>query len=85
MLPEFEVERPEAPLPAAGQAASAAATAEAAAADAEYLAGLLSHSAKLQLLDTMLQQLGAQGKQVMVMAHSPRVCMYVGDGWQHPL
>lgn len=72
MLPEFEPERPEPPavVPAAG---SAAAAAEAAAADAEYLSGLLAHSAKLQLLDSMLEQLKQQGKQVMVMAHSTRV------------
>jgi hypothetical protein len=71
MLPEFDPERPE---PAAVPAApGSAAAAEAAAADAEYLASLLANSAKLQLLDGMLGQLRAQGKQVMVLAHSPRV------------
>lgn len=74
MLPEFEPERPE-PLasthPAAGAGSAAAAAAEAA--EREYLASLLASSGKLQVLDTMLQQLRAQGKQVMVMAHSPRV------------
>jgi len=71
MLPEFEPDRPEPPAvqPAAGSAAAA----EAAAADAEHLAALLANSAKLQLLDSMMEQLRGQGKQVMVMAHSPRV------------
>lgn len=71
MLLEFEPDRPEvlAVPPAAGTPAAA----EAAAAESEYLSALLASSAKLQLLDTVLTQLRAQGKQVMVMAHSPRV------------
>jgi hypothetical protein len=77
MLPEYEPDRPEPPAvhPPPGSAAAA----EAAAADAEYLSALLASSAKLQLLDTMLGQIREQGKQVMVMAHSPRVS--VGAEW----
>lgn len=76
MLPEFEPDRPEPPVfqPVPGSAAAA----EAAAADAEYLSALLGSSAKLQLLDTMLGQVREQGKQVMVMAHSPRVSLELG-------
>jgi hypothetical protein len=71
MLMEFEPDRPEPSATAA--APGSAAAAEAAAAEAEYLSALLASSAKLQLLDTMLVQLHGQGKQVMVMANSPRV------------
>jgi hypothetical protein len=41
--------------------------------DAEYLTALIASSGKLQLLDQMLQELRGQGKQVLVLAHSPKV------------
>jgi hypothetical protein len=72
LLPEFEPERP-GDVAAAQHAAGADAAAAAAAADAEYLAALISGSAKMLVLDVMLQQLRADGKQVLVMAHTPRV------------
>jgi hypothetical protein len=80
MLMEFEPDRPEPSATAA--APGSAAAAEAAAAEAEYLAALLASSAKLQLLDTMLVKLHAQGKQVVVMANSPRVSTALAFGTQ---
>jgi primosomal protein N' len=43
------------------------------ASDEEYLAALVASSGKLQLLDQMLQELRGQGKQVLVLAHAPKV------------
>jgi primosomal protein N' len=45
--------------------------------DAEYLAALIASSGKLQLLDQMLQELRGQGKQVLVLAHAPKVRLRV--------
>jgi hypothetical protein len=41
--------------------------------DEEYLAALVASSGKLQLLDQMLHELRGQGKQVLVLAHAPKV------------
>jgi hypothetical protein len=69
LLPEFEPEgRPE-----HGSAAAGAGGAAGDGSDAEYLAALVSGSAKMQVLDKMLQQLRGEGKQVLVMAHTPKV------------
>jgi hypothetical protein len=94
MLPDFEPDR--SPLPAAAGSSSSAGGADktpnaeqqqaagvlgaSVGSDEEYLAALVASSGKLLLLDQMLQELRGQGKQVLVLAHAPKVRMGTENG-----
>jgi primosomal protein N' len=41
--------------------------------DAEYVSALMAGSGKMQLLDCLLEEMHAQGRQVLVLAHSAKV------------
>lgn len=87
VLPEFEPERPgEAGEAQYASGADKQLTGQQQQQQAALLESLLDGSGKLRALDTLLQELHAQQRQALVMAHTPKVILVAaaaagGGGW----